>query len=612
MCGIAGIVNFSGLASETETQLKSMCNALRHRGPDNEGFFHSNNIAFGQRRLSIIDLSSVADQPMVCEKGEVIVNFNGEIFNHAEIRKQLEHKYNFKTSHSDTEALLYAYKEWGIDCVKKFVGMFAIAIYDKRSECLYLVRDRIGQKPLYYLRQGDNIFFSSEINAFFEAGVLDKKIRKESIYHYLSLLTVNAPNTFFEGVNKLEAGCYIRFDKEGQKQSAYWNISDHLNRVVRTSEAESIGRTEFLLEESMRYRNISDAPVSLALSGGLDSSLNLHYSAQINNQISAINIDFEGEQNFNESSVAQAFCKELNIPLFKHTVTEQQFIDTIPLYLDIQRDQPLGDPNFVLMFMLSNLCRQNGSKVLLVGEGGDEIGGYPKYLTNSREYQKIAKLPRVAQRLIRSSNNFRVNKFDIFHEGSPISRAHVHGFTEAQKRGMWLGNPYNSYEILQSYMAEIDPKVDDNYLRSVLNLEYKLRLPELILARIDYPSMAASIEARSPFADHNLIEFSAGLPFDLKMKNGRAKHILKEIAKNKLPDYVLNHPKVGFGQLLSDFLNNKLPLWFENEVLKKESPLDAYLNKNELSKMFKFAVDNNRMKYQIWMLYALHKWLERA
>lgn len=612
MCGIAGVVNFNGLNEEHETLLFGACNAMQHRGPDNEGFYISDKFAFGQRRLSIIDLSSTANQPMACEDDEVILSFNGEIYNHADIRKELEGKYNFKTDHSDTEALLYAFKEWGIDCVKKLTGMFAISVYDKRTDTLYLVRDRIGQKPLYYYHDNDDFYFSSEINAFFEAEICTKEIRSESIYHYLTFLTVDAPYTFFKDIYKLEAGKYIKISPSGIEHGTYWDISEHLRNVSKDPVEEATTRTEQLLSKSMEYRNISDAPVALALSGGLDSSLNLYYSKQYNDKITAINLDFEGEASFNESPVAQAYCDELGVKLHRHVVDESEFIELIPEYLSIQKDQPLGDPNFVLMYLLSRICREQNNKVLLVGEGGDEIGGYPKYLAFDQERKRLERIPGFGKRWLSRSGNFKFNKFDLFHKGKVISHAHVHGFTEAQKKRMWKGEHYNSYAIIQRIMDEIPAETEDSYLRSVVNLEYKLRLPELILARIDYPSMAASVEARSPFADHKLIEYAASLPFSVKMKGGEPKHLLKKIAKDKLPDYVLNHPKVGFGKMLNDFLNERLPGWFETEVLGTDSPLFEYLEKKEVERFFNYAMKQKRMKYQIWMLYALHKWLEEV
>lgn len=612
MCGIAGVVNFNGLNEEHETLLYGACNAMQHRGPDNEGFYISEKFAFGQRRLSIIDLSTSANQPMACDKDEVVLSFNGEIYNHAEIRKELEGKYPFRTDHSDTEALLYAYKEWGIDCVKRLTGMFAISVFDKRTETLYLVRDRIGQKPLYYYQDAGEFFFSSEIHAMFDADVCEKEIRPESIYHYLTFLTVNAPYTFFKDVYKLEAGKFMKITAGGIEHGTYWDISEHLSKVSGDSESEATEISEQLLNKSMEYRNISDAPVALALSGGLDSSLNLYYSQKYNDSITAINLDFKGEASFNESPVAQAYCDELGIKLHRHVVDESEFIDLIPEYLSIQKDQPLGDPNFVLMYLLSRICREQNNKVLLVGEGGDEIGGYPKYLAFNKERKRLERIPGFGKNWLSRTGNFKFNKFDLFHEGRIVSHAHVHGFTEAQKKQMWKGETFNSYGILRDIMDEIPKDIEDNYLRSVVNLEYKLRLPELILARIDYPSMAASVEARSPFADHKLIEYAASLPFSVKMKDGEAKHILKMIARDKLPEYVLNHPKVGFGKMLNDFLNNRLPNWFREEVLEADSPLFEYLDKKEVQRFFDFAVQQGRMKFQIWMLYALHKWLEEV
>ena len=611
MCGISGMVNFTGLNADNKVALTKINDALTHRGPDAGDFFFSEYVGLGHRRLSIIDISEAANQPMKSADENIILVFNGEIYNYAEIRKILEAKYQFKTDHSDTETLIYAYKEWGIDCLQKLTGMFVFALYDRSKEEVFLVRDRIGQKPLHYCQINDTLYFASEIHPFFKANILPKKINEEAIYHYLTFLTIAAPNTFFKDVHKLEAGHYLKINKAGSQKVQYWNIADYLNNPLDSTYKEACEETEKLLEQAMIHRNIADVPITSAISGGLDSSLNLHYSQKINPAITAINISYEQTSEFDESKVARQFCEELGVKFVNKVITADDFQNLITEYLSIQTDMPIGDPNVSLMYYLSHLARyEMNAKVLLVGEGGDEIGGYPKYLQFAQSAKELSIIPNWLQKQMGKLPFDKVNKFDLFYEGEVISQSHVHGYTEAQKKHFWKGkSTYNSFSVLKKIMDEIQVETQDKYLRKVSNLEYKLRLPEMILARIDYPSMAASIEARSPFVDHHLIEYSARLPFSLRMQNDVVKSIIKEIGSDKLPDYILNHPKVGFGTLLTPFLKNTLPNWFEKEVLQADAPINKYIQIDYLTNLHQKHLKNKKEGYKMWILYALNKWL---
>ncbi len=612
MCGIAGIINFDGLNPELKQNLVDMTAALAHRGPDHQDEFIDSYVGLGHRRLAIIDLSPEANQPMFSKDRDVVIIFNGEIYNHAKLRKQLEDKYPFQTNHSDTEVMIYAYKEWGIDCVKKFTGMFTFALYDVKLKKVFLVRDRIGQKAINYCFSGSNLLFSSEIHSLEKSGLVTNEISDSAIYHYLTFLTAPAGESFYSNVSKVKAGHIVEVSEEGIKSRAFWNVTDHLNTVSTDDEATAIERTEALLDQSMIYRNVSDVPVSLALSGGIDSSLNAHYSSKINPDLAAINISFGGDGEFNEGEQARRYCEQLNIPFHAKVIEADDLKDIIREYLDVQADVPNGDPNAVLMYYLSGLSREMKRIVLLVGEGGDEIGGYPKYLKHFDRYKLLSKAPK----LFKAGFNFPgigLKKMDIFHDDKVVSHAHIHGFTESEKKSFWVGKEKsNSYEVLWDIMSEVNTGTDDEFLRRVLNLEYKLRLPEMILARIDYPSAAASLEARSPFVDHSLIEYSCSLPFALKMKNGEAKYILKKIAEQKLPAFLMNQKKVGFGQLLNPFLIETLPTWFKGEIIDRaNAPIKRYVSEKYLQEMLKTHAKRRNLGFKMWVMYALNTWLTK-
>jgi asparagine synthase (glutamine-hydrolysing) len=366
--------------------------------------------------------------------------------------------------------------------------------------------------------------------------------------------------------------------------------------------------TEAKLEKAMKYRNIADVHVSVALSGGLDSSLNLYYSNKINKDLKSINIAYEKTSKYDESIVAKKFAEGCGVEFNGEIVSDTSFEDLINEYLNIQIDMPMGDINSVLVYLLSKISRENDCKVMLVGEGGDEIGGYLIYQNIQKEY-KLLKIFKNFSFLFKYLPHKLANKLDIFYDLKIISRRHLHGFTQYEKNKFWIGeSKLNSYKVLNDYMSEIRDDLPDSFLRKILNIEYKLRLPELILPRVDYPSMAASVEARSPFMDYELIEYSAGLSFDTKMKNG-VKTILKEIAKDKLPKYILNHPKVGFGMLLTPFLQNTMPVWFQKELLLKENKLHKYISKEYLESLFKKHQKDKNQGYKMWILYALSRWI---
>ncbi len=612
MCGITGVIDFGHIGESEINVVEKMNEALLHRGPDAKGIWRDDNVVFGHVRLSIIDLSEASNQPMLDVFEELVIVFNGEIYNQEELREELERDFRFKTDHSDTEVILNAYKKWGIDALQRFVGMFAIALYDKRLKKIFLIRDRFGQKPLFWTQQGGKIYFSSENQAFFHADILKKELNEEAIYHYLSFLTVPAPQSFFKDVSKVEAGYYYEFSQNGIKKERYWDIAEAINREERSRFSEAQERTKALLDEAMRYRNVSDVPISIALSGGLDSSLNLHYTkANRSDQIATITIAYEKTSRFDESTIARRYSEELGVLHIPKTISQEDFLRWIDEYLAIAKDVPTGDPNTALMYGISKIAKEHDFKVLLVGEGGDEIGGYAIY-------DKLLFLNKTFRMLPEMLPDFLADlplpakwskRLHSIIDNPIYARRFIFGFSEREKASFWQGEKnFNSYEIIERYMDEISDDFSDSFLRKILNVEYKLRLAELLLPRVDYPSMAVSIEARSPFMDHRLIEYSASLPWKLKMKRG-PKTIIKSIAKKQLPSYILKAPKVGFGMLLTPFLKEIMPRWFEETLLSSNAPLQEFVSKEFLQELATKHAKSKSYGYQLWVLYSLNKWL---
>lgn len=609
MCGILGVISYNNINNSDKNSVIEMQKEILHRGPDNQSIWRDNSVVYGHNRLSIIDLSTEANQPMLSTDKDVLICFNGEVYNHEEIRKELEATQNFHTSHSDTEVIINAYKEWGIDkTLSKLKGMFAFALYDIKNNVNYLVRDRLGKKPMFYTLLNNKLVFASEVKALLSLKDIDKTINDEAIYHYLSLLTVNAPNTFFKHISKLEQGTYIKYTADHKiEKTTYWNITEHINKQNLDSYDDAVNTIEEKLKRSMVYRNVSDVPISLALSGGVDSSMNLYYSSQKNKQLNAINLDYETQHEFNESKNAKRFSEELGVKYTQMQINQAIFEEELFKLCEIQKDMPFGDPNSVLLYYISKEANRQNAKIILVGEGGDELGGYPVYSSMDKERKIINKIPKVLRPLLKYIPLRK--RYDFFYKGNLVSRRQIHGFTEYDKKQFWKGKKYNSYKILYELMQQVKDKTPDAFLRKVLNIEYKLRLPELILARVDYPTMAASIEARSPYMDYELIEYCAGLPYDLKMKNG-AKSMVKEVANIVLPDYIVMAKKVGFGMLLIPFLSESLPKVFEKEIINEASaPVKEYIKESFLIDLHKQS-GNEKIGYQLWVIYSLNKWLK--
>ncbi len=613
MCGISGLIHFENIEQRDIDSVLRINQSIVHRGPDADGLFSDESVILAHRRLSIIDVAESSNQPMFDDTGTIALVFNGEIYNHAELRKELETDFKFATDHSDTETIIYAYKKWGISCVDKFVGMFAFALYDKVKGSVFICRDRLGKKPVYYMKVDNSVYFCSESNALFASGEIKKEFNAEAIYDYLSFLTVEAPNTFFNGIYKIPAGHYMEINALGTSLVKFWDIAEYLNVFCNDSQETAVAKTKTLLEQSMVYRNVSDVPIAIALSGGLDSSLNLVYTKNISkNKLIAINVSYVEKSEFDESDIAERYSEELGVKFVPVCIDQQDYQKWILEYFQAQKDTPIGDPNSPLLYGISKVAAAHGCKVLQVGEGGDEIGGYPIY-NSLVKLNKLTKfIPDVLARfMMRLPLPAKLKReIDMQLNGGAVVRRFLHGFTEFEKKSFWKGTPQrSSFKHLSRHADDIRDDLSDSFLRKVLNIEYKVRLAEMLLPRVDYPSMAASVEARSPFMDHKLIEYSAGLPFSLKMNQG-PKSIIRKIAEKLLPDYILNQPKIGFGMLLVPFLNNELPKWFKNVIIDTEAPIKNFVDDVFLKELYFKHQANKSEGYRLWVLFSLNKWME--
>ena len=597
MCGIVGVLSFTNSSFRvTEPYVIRMRDVMSHRGPDGAGVFISDDgrLGLGHRRLAIIDLSENATQPMTNEDGTLWVVFNGEIYNHAEIRAELEKLggHRWRTDHSDTEVILHAFDEWGIDCVHKFRGMFAIALWDTKKRQLWLIRDRIGVKPLYYSIHHGRIVFASEIKALLEDDEQQRSVNEEALYYYLSFNAAPAPHTLFSGIHKLPPSTWIRVNEHGDvQQSRYWDVWDHTEPLTNASEAEIAERILSELRTSVKLRKISDVPVGVFLSGGIDSSTNAALFSEGEEQpvrTFSIGYDRQYDSYPSELEYARKMAERVGAEHHELRLRESDLFDSLPLIIRHQ-DEPLADPVCMPVYYVSKLARDSGVIVCQVGEGSDELFcGYPYWNQSLRlqRYSSLFPLPSSLRQLGLAGISFV--------EGGPTSSYRRQWSCELLRRAFsnrpvfWGGAEVindsqkqhllsprlrkkfadvSSWEALQPIRQRFEEKAwDKSSIHWMSYLDLNLRLPELLLMRVDKMSMAVSLEARVPFLDHKFVELAMSIPGAVKCRNGVLKYILKKAVRGMIPDELIDRQKQGFGVPVFEWYHTKFGEYLAQEM----------------------------------------------
>ena len=621
MCGFSGALVFKGGSFRIEASyIQAMIDTIKHRGPDGEGIWIANDgkVGLGFRRLSIVDLSSLANQPMSNEQNTVHLVFNGEIYNHAEIRKELSH-YKWKTDHSDTEVILHAFEEWGIDCIHRFRGMFAIAIWDTRTRELWLVRDRIGIKPLYYSIHNGRITFGSEIKALLKDPEQKRTVHEEALYHYLSFLTTPAPQTLFDGIKKLSGGTWLRIQEEGTVlEKRYWDVWDHTQPLTQHSEEEVSEKLLAELKIAVRLRKMSDVPVGVFLSGGIDSSTNAALFSG-GETMKTFSIGYHGNyQSYqNELHYAKKMAQEVKAIYHERLLSVDDLLDFLPRMIQLQ-DEPIADPVCVPVYYVSKLARDNGIIVAQVGEGSDELfWGYSSWKT-ALKLQNMDNWPvpnfmkRIGLRAIKAMGKETSMHYERLRRGSldqPIFWSGAESFTEAQKKRLLSPRLREKFKNLSSWEA-IEPIYQrfqaKAWEKSPLNWmsysDLNLRLPELLLMRVDKMSMGVSLEGRVPFLDHKFVELAMSIPQSMKTRAGISKYILKKAVRGVIPDELIDRPKQGFGVPVYEWLYDKLGPRMREELESFCTKTD-FLDRNEVMRYF----DEGHAP-QVWYLFNLALW----
>ncbi len=627
MCGICGIVNGENARPVAKNLVKKMCRTLIHRGPDDEGFYFNGNVALGSRRLSIIDLET-GKQPIHNEDESIWIVLNGEIYNYPELTRMLEYRgHQFYTS-SDTEVIIHAYEEFGDEFIQHLNGMFAFALWDANNRRLILSRDRTGIKPLFYSLHEGVFLFGSEIKSILAYPNMPRVVDLVALDEYLSFEYIPTPRTIFKGISQLPPGHALYFQDGKTRVWQYWDInlgrSENIQRK-RLSDYE----TELLdvLRESVRKEMISDVPIGVLLSGGIDSSAVAALMVEANpGNVKSFSIAFD-DPSFDESIYARQVARHLGTKHYELKLTPKVMLDLVPKISDFL-DQPLGDSSLIPTYLLSQFTRQY-VKVALGGDGGDELfAGYSTFQSHRiveyyerivPQFMRLRMIPWMVDRLPVSFDNisldFKAIRF-ISGRGVPAVIRHntwLGSFTTAEKQDLlqqWANvREKDTNDVAYQHWENSRAEQDINKL---LYCDMKLYLEGDILPKVDRASMANSLEVRVPLLNHTLIEYAAGVPHDLKLHGLTTKYLLKRVMKDYLPSSIIKRGKKGFNMPVAKWLNGPLqPLvneFLSEERLKSEGFFNPVYVRGLLDEHKSMRRDNRKL---LWTLLIFELWADK-
>ncbi|MBR9998643.1 MAG: asparagine synthase (glutamine-hydrolyzing) [Cyclobacteriaceae bacterium] len=598
MCGITGILHFNKEKTIDKFILTSMTEALRHRGPDGEGYYISNNIGLGHRRLSIIDLES-GDQPMLDKEHDLALVFNGEIYNYLELKSQLiKLGHKFKTK-SDTEVILKSYLEWGVDCLKHFIGCWAFSLWDNQKERMFIARDRLGEKPLFYTSWNESFLFSSEMKSFFQIG-FPRNYRTELIELYLFLANIPGPYTFYRDINKLLPGHYMVIHGRDIRVRKYWDIPQIDEKDLKKDKKEIYREFEDILTDSVKIQMRSDVPYGALLSGGLDSSSIVALMSKISqHKVETFSVGVP-DKSFNESDIAQITAKRFNTSFNLHYLEPIQFEDTLN-NLSTIFDEPFGDASAIPAGEISKFASRK-VKMVLTGDGGDEVlSGYTAYL-GLKYIAFINLIPDPIYALFQSlidwssgltNNNIRyklngIGKFlktsKYSYEKRTIEKMALAEYSIIKKLTEPIKDKISIEDYLHDFFRGCAFK-DDFY--KVMYYHHKHSLPDDYLVKVDRMTMANSLEARIPFLDYRLVELMTTVDKSVKQQRFERKSVLRKTIGKILPNEVLKAPKKGFEVPLRE--------WFKDDVVVKN--IKNIMREQAIfnEKIFNGIVDSNQL-----------------
>lgn len=616
MCGIGGIIDYNNSLRDKEGALDSMMLSMTHRGPDDHGFYFDKNAALGHRRLSIIGLSD-GRQPIFNEDRSLCIVFNGEIYNYIDIKKTLVQKGHAFITHSDTEVILHAYEEYGVECLKHLRGMFAFGVWDIREEKLFLARDRLGIKPLYFINTHNFFSFSSEIKAFFVSGLHEPVADISALDSYLTLNYVLGPKTAFKGVNKLLPGQYMVYDRNKMRIENYWDFNTI--KPIECAFDECAERLNELIKETVRVHMISEVPLGAFLSGGVDSSLTVAIMARFSEKpVKTFTVGYEGLPESSEFKYARIVADHFKTEHHEFMLNPAKFSEAVPKVL-WHLDEPIAEYATIPLMLLSEMAK-NHVTVMLSGEGADELfAGYPIYwyMTLIEKYRKI---PNVIRSLLTDRmfklllGRKRQGKYIEWLTSDLEKRYLGNGsrLTDGIKRRLYSDDFWRSstksgvFETISSYYGSVHA---DEILPKMLYLDTKTWLPDDLLLKADKMTMAHSVELRVPFLDHEMVEFAASMPASAKLRGRETKALLKKSAIKFLPNRIVKRKKMGFPVPMKQWLQNDLSSTAKEVLLDPRSKQRGYFNTSYIERMLD---SHNRstddLNVNIWSLYSLELW----
>lgn len=635
MCRIAGFwdFNFKDQYNLEETAIR-MRDSLSHGGPDDAGTYVdlSLGLALSHRRLSILDLSPLGHQPMEFEN--VVITYNGEVYNFQEIRKELEREgYSF-VSNSDTEVILKAFHRWGFDAVYKFRGMFAFAIFDKANKRLILCRDRIGVKPLYYYYKDGLFMFASELKAFHFHPKFQKELELSALALFLQYGYITSPYSIFKHTYKLEPGHFLILNSKGELSlQKYWDIEEHFRKEEFSdlSEEEITQGLEELLIESFKLRLVSDVPVGLFLSGGIDSStVCALLQKQVSKPLKTFTIGFY-EKDYNEAEYAKKIAQYLGTDHTELYCTPREAFEIIPKLPEIY-DEPFGDSSAIPTYLVSQLARSQ-VKVSLSADGGDEqFCGYTRYWIVGERIRRLEKLPMLgvfSQVLKLINPDLAVSLYKLFSPVLPkwtnfrdkfIKLRNVLS-TKSPKEQYDIANKHFLIEDLKSLGLEtliesqtfrINSSTMLEPMKYMMLYDLKTYLPDDILIKVDRATMSVSLEGREPFLDHKVVEFTSKIPVSLKYRNGISKYILRKILYKYVPKELIDRPKMGFGVPIYEWFKGELKGLYLEYLSKERIKKEGIFNSEEVDKLLRGYLENKGVNHnKLWFLFIFQLWKER-
>jgi len=617
MCGICGVFNFESRAPTDRESLERAARAMAHRGPDDEGFHIDGELGLGNRRLSIIDLPG-GHQPLSNEDQTIWITFNGEIYNYRELRPGLEARgHRFRTA-TDTEAIVHLYEEHGVRCLEHLRGMFAFALWDARERRLFVARDRLGVKPLYYRQELGRIVFASELRALRELATQSLEIDPQSVYDFFGFRYVPAPRTFYRGVEKLLPGHFLLADARGVRTQAYWDIP--LEGEQDTTEDACAREVVEHLRESVRLRLIADVPLGVFLSGGTDSSAVVALMAELGARpLKTFSVGF-AEPEFSELPAARHIAKLYHTDHHELVVRAEDVAEELPRLVAF-RDEPVAEPTDIALFKISQLAARS-VKVVLAGEGGDELfAGYPKYAAD-RLAGLVSAFPRSVTQGLAQWLPYGQRRARLALEALSIRN-------EAERSATWFAS-FSRQErqalFAPDFLAQVDVAhparvfeevirraSDRSPLKRMLYADLKIWLPDNLLLRGDQMTMAASIEERVPFLDHKLVEFAARIPSRMLSRGFRTKVLLKRALRPYVPAEILSRRKVGFAVPVGPWFRKELRSMVGDLLLAPGAHTREYFNRESAEQFVREHLDGVRDRHkQLWALLNFELWSQQA